>query len=130
LRPAGNVPLDLRVGLPADARIGRFAAPARRTAAAISPTATEKPGSCNDALAPKGLAGQVMGTEHALRFADLTSVAQAGLAALGMVKRGGGQRVIRFDQNRRRRRSRLSSSAREQRRSAGATGSAAAETRA
>jgi len=71
--------------------------------------------------------GKSVGTEHALRFADLTSVAQAGLAALGMVIRGSGQRVIRFDQNRRRRRSRLSSSAREQRRSAGATGSAAAE---
>jgi hypothetical protein len=42
--------------------------------------------------------GKSVGTEHALRFADLTSVAQAGLAALGMVIRGSGQRVIRFDQ--------------------------------
>jgi hypothetical protein len=68
-----------------------------------------------------------MGTEHALRFGDLTSVAQAGLAALGMVKRGGGQRMIRFDQNRSRRWSGLPSSARKQRRSAGETGSAVVE---
>jgi hypothetical protein len=43
------------------------------------------------------------------------------------VKRGGGQRVIRFDQNRSRRWSGLPSSARKQRRSAGETGSAVVE---
>jgi len=68
-----------------------------------------------------------MGTEHALRFGDLTSVAQAGLAALGMVKRGGGQRVIRFDQNRSRRWERTAEQRKEAEASAGETGSAVVE---
>jgi hypothetical protein len=48
--PAGNDLLDLRIGLPPDARAQAVSPPERRTAAAISPTATEKPGSCNDRL--------------------------------------------------------------------------------
>jgi hypothetical protein len=53
-RPARYDRLDLRIGQPAEPRIGRLAAGA---APAMSPTDTEKPGSCSDRLVPNASPG-------------------------------------------------------------------------